>query len=79
MSTTVFTQIEGLLNGLSREEQLRLIEEIAHRLRQNATPQQQRVRLRGILKGHVPSDFDLDQALTEIRSEWTKELDDLEG
>lgn len=77
MSSSALNQIEALLDNLTREEQLRLIEEIADRLRQAETRQSQ--SLYGILKGKVPEDFDVDQALKEIRSEWLEELEEMDS
>jgi hypothetical protein len=58
-------QIEALLDGLSRDELLSLIEHIARRLRQREehTPQP----LYGIWKGKFPEDADIDAALAKIR------------
>ena len=58
-------QIAALLEGLSRDELLSLIEYIALRLRQREerTPQ----TLYGIWKGKFPEDADIDAALAKIR------------
>lgn len=77
MSQSPRQQIEALLDALTREEQLRLIEDIAVRLRQTETRQPQ--SLYGIWKGKVPEDFDVDQALREIRSEWLEELEEMDS
>jgi len=76
MSMSALKQIESLLGELTREEQLRLIEEVTHRLRQTETRQPQ--SLYGILKGKVAEDFDVDQALKEIRSEWLEEIEEMD-
>jgi hypothetical protein len=76
MSQSPRQQIEALLDTLTREEQLRLIEDIAVRLRQAETRQPQ--SLYGIWKGKVSEDFDIDQALKEIRSEWLEELEEMD-
>jgi hypothetical protein len=65
MNTSKREQIEALLEGLSRDELLSLIEHITQRLRQREgrTPQ----RLYGIWKGKFPEDADIDAALARIR------------
>jgi len=65
MSSPVLNQIEALLDDLTREEQLRLIEEIAGRLRQTETRQPQ--SLYGIWRDQFPADVDIDEDLKEIR------------
>jgi hypothetical protein len=65
MSSPALNEIEALLEHLTREEQLRLIEEIAGRLRQTETRQQQ--SLFGIWRDKFPEDVDIDEALKEIR------------
>jgi hypothetical protein len=77
MSQSPRQQIEALLDTLPREEQSRLIEDIADRLRQTET--RQPPSLYGIWKGKVPEDLDLDQALKEIRSEWLEELEEMDS
>lgn len=58
-------QIEALLEGLSRDELLSLIEHIARLLRQREerTPQP----LYGIWKGKFSEDADIDAVLAKIR------------
>ena len=65
-------QIEVLLEGLSRDEQLALIEHIARRLRQNEERKPQ--PLYGIWKGKLPADVDVDAALKEIRQQWKEDF-----
>jgi hypothetical protein len=58
-------QIEALLEELSREELLTLIEHIVQRLRQAEERRPQ--PLYGIWKGKFPEDANIDEALREIR------------
>jgi uncharacterized protein YceH (UPF0502 family) len=69
-------QIEALLEGLSRDELLALIEHIARRLRQREerTPQP----LYGIWKGKFPEDADIDAALKEIRQQWQEDFEEFQ-
>ena len=67
MSTRKREQIESLIDGLSHDEQLALIEHIARRLRQSEERKPQ--PLYGIWKEKFPADTDIDSALKEIRGE----------
>ncbi|HXH12390.1 MAG TPA: hypothetical protein VNP04_21810 [Alphaproteobacteria bacterium] len=58
-------QIEALLEGLSRDELLSLIEHIARRLRQREERPPQ--PLYGIWKGKFPEDVDIDDVLAKIQ------------
>jgi len=72
MSGTTLEQVTRLIDELSFEEKLSLVEHLAQSLRlsqQKRGPQ----NLRGIWQGHFPEDFDIDSALEEIRHEWEKE------
>ena len=75
MSQSPRQQIEALLDTLTREEQLRLIEDIAVRLRQAEIRQPQ--SLYGIWRDKFPADLDIDEALKEIRGGWQQRLEDL--
>ncbi len=76
MQTAKQEQIETLLESLSREELLTLIERIARRLRQAERKPQ---LLYGVWKGKFPEDADIDEALKEIRSQWTGDLEEPKG
>jgi len=65
-------QIEALLETLSRDELLALIEHIARRLRQGEERKPQ--PLYGIWKGKFPEDVDVDTALKEIRQQWQEDF-----
>jgi len=67
-------QIEALLEELSREELLTLIERIVQRLRQAEKRKPQ--PLYGIWKGKFPEDANIDEALQEIRNQWQEELEE---
>lgn len=71
--------VEILAAQLTPADQLILVEHLALRVRQAGFPQRSPKSLRGIWKGHVPEDFDIDAALKEIRSEWLEELDEMEA
>jgi len=73
MQTARQEQIETLLESLSREELLTLIERIAQRLRQAERKPQP---LYGIWKGEFPEEADIDKALQEIRSQWTEDFEE---
>ncbi len=73
MSAETMAQIQPLLLNLSRQEKLQLVSLLAEQLRQQAPIQP--IDLEGRWQGAFPPDFDLDQALQEIRGEWLKELE----
>ena len=77
MTETSLKHVEQLVDQLSFEEQLCLVEHLTQRLRQK-TQQKQPKDLYGIWKDRFPADFDIDAALREIRSEWVKESQELE-
>ena len=72
MSTRKRAQIESLIDGLSQDEQLALIEHIARRLRQSEERKPQ--PLYGIWKGKLPADVDVNAALKEIRQQWKEDF-----
>jgi hypothetical protein len=76
MSAEVIQQIESLLPSLSRGEKLQLINLLLGQVKEGGSSP--RISLAGMWKGKVPGDFDIDQALTEIRGEWLEELDWIE-
>jgi hypothetical protein len=67
-------QIEALLDGLSRDELLSLIEHIARQLRQREQPPPQ--PLYGIWKDKFPEDADIDAALKEVRQQWQEDFEE---
>jgi hypothetical protein len=73
MSETTLMRIERLLDQLTIEEQITVVEHLARRLRQAAQKQKQPQDLYGIWRNHFPADFDLDAALSDIRREWERE------
>ena len=81
MSESVLLHVERLLDTLSVEEQLTVIENLSHRLKQTIPRASQRkpAQLYGTWKEYFPEDFDLDAALYKIRHEWEKEWENLES
>lgn len=73
MQTAKQKQIDTLLETLSREELLTLIEKIAQRLRQVERKPQP---LYGAWKGKFPEEADIEGALQEIRSQWREEIEE---
>lgn len=78
MPPPTLADVESLASRLTPEEQLMLVEHLAQRVRQAGLSGKSPQSLYGLWKGHVPEDFDVDGALKEIRSEWLKELDEME-
>ena len=65
-------QIESLLEGLSPDELLALIEHIARRLRLHEVRKPQ--PLYGIWRGKFPEDADIDATLKEVRHQWQEDF-----
>jgi hypothetical protein len=65
-------QIEALLDELTQDELLALIEHIAQRLlrREDRKPQP----LHGIWRGKFPEETDIDVTLKEVRHQWQEDL-----
>ena len=72
MSATNMQAVERLLDRLTQQEQLALIEQLARRLRKSEV-QKPPQSLYGSWRGKFPDDFDLDAALKLIRGEWEQE------
>lgn len=70
---TVLEHIKQLSNSLTPKQR----EELAKYLQRQhrPSPPKKPLNLRGRWKIGLPDDFDLDTVLTEVRSEWKKELD----
>ena len=66
--------IEALLEELSRDELLALIEYIARRLRQREERKPQ--PLYGIWRGKFPEDVDIDATLKEVRQQWQQDFEE---
>jgi hypothetical protein len=73
MSETILMRVERLLDQLTIEEQITVVEDLARRLRQAVQKQKQPQDLYGIWRDRFPADFDLDVALSDIRREWERE------
>lgn len=73
MSETTLMHVKRLLDQLTFEEQIAVVEHLARRLRQAVQKQRQPQDLYGIWRDRFPADFDLDAALGDIRHEWEHE------
>jgi hypothetical protein len=71
-----FQEIESLLEGLSPDELLALIEHIARRLRLHAERKPQ--HLHGIWREKFPEDADIDATLKEVRHQWQEDFTQLD-
>jgi hypothetical protein len=74
LSGAAYAQIEALLDQLEPLDQLRLIEELARRLREGLS-QEQPEPLYDAALGTDPYGLDMDKAIREIRAEWLQELE----
>jgi len=76
MSESMLEQVKRMAQGLSLDDRVTLVDELAHSLGQEAADDQHRKpqSLRGSWRGKFPEDFDIDSALHEIRHEWEEEL-----
>lgn len=72
MSAQNLQVVERLVDSLTREEQLTLIERLAARLKKtvNSAPPK---NLYGIWRDRFPVEFDVDAALAQIRRSWESE------
>ena len=69
MQRASLADVEKLAGELSPQEQHTLLEYLTNRLRGVANGSQPE-DLYGVWRGKFPADFDIDGALTEIRSGW---------
>ncbi len=79
MSTSAFRQVESLLDQLTTNEQIALIELLARRLQRAeifGAPSAPR-DLYGIWRDKFPPDMDLDQDLRTIREAWQEDIQDV--
>lgn len=72
MAAKTLVQVEAMLDQLTVEEQISLVEYLARRLRQ-AVQRMPPQDLYGIWRDRFPADFDLDTILDDIRHEWKHE------
>lgn len=72
MNTTVESKFDHLLQSLSEAEQLDLIAHVAAKLKKKHGTRSP-IDLAGYLAGKVDSNFDIDEALREIRIGWSNE------
>jgi len=73
MDGTALIHVEQLLDQLTFEEQIAVVEHLARRLRQAVQKQKQPQDLYGVWRDRFPPGFDLDAALCDIRHEWEHE------
>jgi hypothetical protein len=76
MAQVTLIEVERLAMQLSQSEQLRLLEDVARRLRQSITDRVPR-DLYGDWRTKFPLDFDIDATLKQARGQWADELDQL--
>ena len=78
MGTATLENIARLAENLPLEEQLILVEKLAQNLRRVYAGQTGREpqNLYGIWQTAVPEDFDIDAALSEIRSDYKNEFEE---
>ena len=87
MAVIDLEHVTRLADLLSHEEKQSLIEHLTRQVQEPdggpqpeaAQTEKQTDSLRGIWEGQFPEDFDIDAALSEIRHEWEKELDEVSG
>ncbi|NUM77850.1 hypothetical protein HUU40_26105 [candidate division KSB1 bacterium] len=72
MNTTIESKLDDLLQNLSEAEQLDLIAHVAAKLKKKHSTRAP-IDLAGYLAGKVDSNFDIDEALQEIRKGWSNE------
>ncbi len=72
MSTSNLQMIEGLLDRLTVEEQIVVIERLAHKLRASVRSNAPK-SLYGVWRERFSQDFDIDVALGQIRGNWESE------
>ena len=73
----VLEKVTEMADRLSPDEQLRLVEHLARRLQTKRIEKKKPQSLRGIWKGKIPEDIDVEAEIREIRDEWKKELKEL--
>ena len=72
MNTAIENKFDYLLQNLSETEQLDLIAHVAAKLKKKHSTRSP-IDLAGYLAGKVDPNFDIDEALQEIRRRWPKE------
>jgi hypothetical protein len=73
MSETILEYVTKLADQLSPEEKLMLIKKLTESQKQDKSPHHIPASLRGVWQNSFPDDFDVDEALREVRHEWEKE------
>ena len=75
MSEVDRRRIDAIVAGLTVEEQLMVVERVAHRVRERIRLERPQADLYGLWRNRFPADFDVDATLREIRSEWEHQDD----
>lgn len=78
MSHSTLPDVKQLAEALPFDEQLILLEHLARRVRLSA-PGRHPQDLFGAFKGRFPEEFDVDEALRDIRTSWKRDLGDPGG
>jgi hypothetical protein len=76
MAQVTLSEVERLAMQLSQSEQLRLLEDVARRLRQSGADRVP-LDLYGDWRAKFPMDLDIDAALKQARGQWSDEIDQL--
>jgi hypothetical protein len=77
MSSSKVLEIDRRAAELPIDEQRELMTRIARRVETCDPAGGRPVSLRGLWAGKVPEDFDVDEALRSVRSEWKRKFDDI--
>ena len=77
MDSTALGRADALLDEMSPDEQLTLLEHVVRRLRGRTEPSRRPGDLRGLWAGKFPEDLDIDATLAQIRHGWLDSMDDL--
>ena len=75
MNAEPLSQIQPLFDQLSREEKIRLVDQLTKQLQPESTGQREEIK--GLWEGAAPEDFEIDEALKEIRQGWWRRVEDL--
>jgi hypothetical protein len=76
MSSSKVLEIDRQAAELPIDEQRELLTRITRRVERGASSGARPISLRGILAGQVPEDFDVEEALRDMRSGWKRKLGD---
>ena len=74
MSSSALQKVEQLIEDLSPEETLQLIEVLAKKAQGKLAKPKTHRSLKGYYVGKLPADMDLDAELKKIRTQWQENL-----